>query len=325
MSTQAPRANRSLPQNPDLRQLKKQAAELLSTGSATSVADSQYQLALEYGFTSWLKLKAHAESAEAPSLSAVEAAIHQQDLNTLRTLIDQDPDLLQQEGYWSNSRRHNQHRPLDFAAARGKLDVVRLLLEAGASSNSRVVPKWRSWPAISTIAAPTIDDVDLSEGSGPEMHQGRSAASSCGVSARSRTDRGVTGRGTVFPIARKSSIRSVYHVLWGTCREGADIVDDRVKQSRSRRTGGPCDMGCDEAVFRPIQRMIRLGWFDGQHIETCTRDPPVVQRAQQGSFVDEWTSTRIHEESRRLHQRQALGTDDSLCLRGQRAVQADNV
>jgi len=149
-----------LPQNPDLRHLKKQAAELLSTGSATSVADSQYQLALEYGFTSWPKLKAHVESAEAPSLSAVEAAIQQQDLNTLRTLIDQDPDLL---------------------------------LEAGASSNSRVAPKWRSWPAISTIAAPTIDDVDLPEGSGPEMHQGRSAASSCGVSARSRTDRGVAG------------------------------------------------------------------------------------------------------------------------------------
>ncbi|MEE3261361.1 MAG: ankyrin repeat domain-containing protein, partial [Candidatus Latescibacterota bacterium] len=62
-----------MPQNPDLRHLKKQAAELLSTGSATSVADSQYQLALEYGFTSWPKLKAHVESAEAPSLSAVEA------------------------------------------------------------------------------------------------------------------------------------------------------------------------------------------------------------------------------------------------------------
>lgn len=57
-------APRSLPDRPNLRHLKAQARDLLKAGTATSVADAQFQVARRYGFASWPKLKAHVESLE---------------------------------------------------------------------------------------------------------------------------------------------------------------------------------------------------------------------------------------------------------------------
>lgn len=50
----------SLPDQPNLEQLKKQAREL-QRELGGSLSDAQYQLALRYGFASWPKLKAHVE------------------------------------------------------------------------------------------------------------------------------------------------------------------------------------------------------------------------------------------------------------------------
>jgi hypothetical protein len=59
--------SRDLPANPSLEHLKKQAKELLRQNrqqdARATLANAQYTLAREYGFRSWLALKAHVESA----------------------------------------------------------------------------------------------------------------------------------------------------------------------------------------------------------------------------------------------------------------------
>ena len=56
---------RSLPERPNLRHLKDQAKDLLKVGQASSLAEAQLQIARQYGFPSWPKLKRHVESRDA--------------------------------------------------------------------------------------------------------------------------------------------------------------------------------------------------------------------------------------------------------------------
>jgi hypothetical protein len=63
---------RELPARPNLEHLKKQAKDLLNvlqqSDASLQLADAQHELAREYGFASWPRLKAHAEAvmSEAP-------------------------------------------------------------------------------------------------------------------------------------------------------------------------------------------------------------------------------------------------------------------
>jgi hypothetical protein len=65
--------SRDLPARPNLEHLRKQAKELLASlqiqNPECRLADAQHQLAREYGFESWPRLKAHVESrtASAPN------------------------------------------------------------------------------------------------------------------------------------------------------------------------------------------------------------------------------------------------------------------
>jgi Glyoxalase superfamily protein len=63
--------SRELPPYPNLEYLKKQAKDLLrdmeQRDPAYKLADAQYAIAREYGFSSWPKLKAHVESLSRPA------------------------------------------------------------------------------------------------------------------------------------------------------------------------------------------------------------------------------------------------------------------
>ena len=60
---------RPLPERPDLRHLKDQAKDLLRAGQATSLAKAQFQIASQYGFASWPKLKGYTASCTSFVLS----------------------------------------------------------------------------------------------------------------------------------------------------------------------------------------------------------------------------------------------------------------
>ena len=119
-----------LPDQPDLRHLKDQAKDLVSAGSCPTLADALFRVARRYGFPSWPKLKSYVESVG--SMGTLERAILEDDVGRVRTLLAEDPGLINREGHWVRRRRHNGYRPLAYAAFFGKSKVMEVLIAAGA-------------------------------------------------------------------------------------------------------------------------------------------------------------------------------------------------
>jgi ankyrin repeat protein len=91
MSTHSEEPARQLPANPDLRHLKDQAKDLLKAGQAGSLARAQFQIARQYGFASWSKLKAHVESLQLAG--QLKLAIDANDLEEVQRLMTRHPEL----------------------------------------------------------------------------------------------------------------------------------------------------------------------------------------------------------------------------------------
>jgi ankyrin repeat protein len=151
----------SLPEAPNLDWLRKEAkrrlAELRRSSPAAKLADAQFNLAKQYGFSGWRALKAHVDSLSLEG--QLFAAARNADVRTLAVLLDKHPDKLharEQPYEWSllHAAAHAGHlanvdllldRGLDvntrekgdntyamhWAAAAGHLDVVRRLADAG--------------------------------------------------------------------------------------------------------------------------------------------------------------------------------------------------
>ena len=119
-----------LPDQPDLRHLKDQAKDLVRAGSCPTRADALFRVARKYGFPSWPKLKTYVESVG--SMGALERAILDDDAVRVRDMLAEDPGLIHREGHWVRRRRHNGDRPLAHAAFFGKLQVIEVLIAAGA-------------------------------------------------------------------------------------------------------------------------------------------------------------------------------------------------
>jgi ankyrin repeat protein len=82
---------RPLPDRPNLRHLKDQAKDLLAAGGASSLTDAQFQIARQYGFASWPKLKAHVESLH--EIGQLKQAIDANDLDRVKAMMTRNPAL----------------------------------------------------------------------------------------------------------------------------------------------------------------------------------------------------------------------------------------
>jgi ankyrin repeat protein len=91
MSSSPQGPSRQLPERPDLRHLKDQAKDLLKAGQAASLADAQFQVARQYGFASWPRLKAHVESLQ--TVGQLKHAIDANDLERVKQLMTRHPEL----------------------------------------------------------------------------------------------------------------------------------------------------------------------------------------------------------------------------------------
>ena len=154
----------STPQLPDrasLEYLKKLAKERLrelrSTNPVARLADAQYAVAREHGFSSWRALKAEVDRRRAPTVQAYFQACASGDLNALGALLDSDASLVRERTADGSTGLHqavchpavlkllidhgadpnlrdvgDNASALHFAAGGGHLESVRVLLDAGA-------------------------------------------------------------------------------------------------------------------------------------------------------------------------------------------------
>ena len=149
----------SLPARPSLEQLRKQAKDLIRAyraGDSASLArlcahkpnisetngehpptlaDAQHCLAQEYGFDSWPRLKRHVlltkrpadfhEPTWGPNTWEFFTAVYEGDKGRVRHMLRDEPSLARAE--------YAYLQPLHYAVKRGRPDMVRLLIDAGAN------------------------------------------------------------------------------------------------------------------------------------------------------------------------------------------------
>src|SRR5437868_6841882 len=102
----------------------------IATVNGTSLAEARRDLAERHGLSSWAQLtrrvRALASGEEAPTpFMLAYHAVEDGDLERLRALLDEHPELVRQRGTNGN----------DLFGMAGELDVARLLLERGADVN----------------------------------------------------------------------------------------------------------------------------------------------------------------------------------------------
>ena len=123
----------SLPDAPNLDWLRKQAKrqldEMRASNPDAKLADAQFALARQYGFSSWRALKAHVDalSVDGQLFDAARTG----DIATLSALFDAHPAKLHAR------TKPYEHTLLHVAAHNGQLAAVELLLARGLDANVR--------------------------------------------------------------------------------------------------------------------------------------------------------------------------------------------
>ncbi len=168
-ASNSPQGSRSLPEHPDLHQLKKQAKELLKgyrSGNSAAVAevetherepdpgrfslnDAQRVLARAYGFTSWARL---VERVNGFSAERFWVAAQEGDLQTLKSMVAKRPALVMMA-------RPSHGNPLHCAVLNRDVACARFLLENGADPHKGVYPHRESTSPLVLAQEREFDDI----------------------------------------------------------------------------------------------------------------------------------------------------------------------
>jgi ankyrin repeat protein len=162
---------RTLPEHPDLDQLRRQAKELLQafrSGDADTVSevnarfrgadpanfalhDAQLVLARSYGFDSWPKLKAQVDGV---TLKRFIDAVRAKDLAQVGALLKVRPELVHLD-----TAHNNELRALHYAVMDRAPDMVRLLMEHGADARKGVYPHRDATSALTLADERSYDEI----------------------------------------------------------------------------------------------------------------------------------------------------------------------
>jgi ankyrin repeat protein len=138
--------------HPDLHQLKRQAKELLKTflagepaataevkahydlgdPAAFALHDAQLVIARSYGFESWPKLKAYVDGV---TVARLADAVRARDIAEVRRMLQSRPELADMAMSYGD-----EHRPIHFAVMNRSPELVRLLMQHGASAREGIDP-----------------------------------------------------------------------------------------------------------------------------------------------------------------------------------------
>lgn len=175
---------RSLPEHPDIDQLRRQAKELLAAFNAGekeaaaevhrhfhdadparfALHDAQLVTARSYGFESWPKLKARIDGVNAARLCD---AVERGDIESVRSMLRRRPEIV-------NFERPNQseHRALHIAVMRRDLAMVKILMAHGANPNSGIWPyREETSPLMLAIGRGYDEIVAAIRGKEPQPHR----------------------------------------------------------------------------------------------------------------------------------------------------------
>jgi ankyrin repeat protein len=131
-------SNAKLPERASLEYLKKLAKdrlqELRRSDPNAKLATALLSVARDHGFASWRALKAEIDQRQANSVAHFFEACSKGDVETLRSLLANDPSLIRS----TDPKAHYKGwTGLHTAAKMGHLDAVSLLLKHGADPNAR--------------------------------------------------------------------------------------------------------------------------------------------------------------------------------------------
>ena len=158
---------RSLPEHPDIDQLRRQAKELLegyASGTpdvvtevethyhdawpaAFALHDAQLVLARAYGFESWAKLKA---AVDGVTLRRLRDAIVADSVEQVRALLKVRPEL---------AHASSELQMLHYAVFNRSREMVRLLMRHGASARHGVYPHRNATTPLAIAIARDYDDI----------------------------------------------------------------------------------------------------------------------------------------------------------------------
>ncbi len=166
-----PAPTRRLPEHPNLEQLKKQAKDLLEqyrSGDAAALAeverferrpdpaafalnDAQRVVARAYGYESWGKLKAFVDGVTAARF--IEAA-RNGDLEQVRRMLAARPELIGMD-----AAENDEHRALHYAVMRRDVEMVRVLMQAGADARKGIWPHRDATTALALAREREYEDI----------------------------------------------------------------------------------------------------------------------------------------------------------------------
>lgn len=188
---------RTLPPQPSLEQLRKQAKDLLKAYCAGDVAavaevarfesqpdpakfaltDAQRVLARAYGFASWARIKQNVEGVNATTFCT---AVNARDVATVRRLATARPELVEVEADGFTGL------PLHIAVLNRDPDMVCLLMELGADARQGIWPHRDATTAYTIASERGYDDIVAVIEQSEDAR--RRATSSAGATIDSKTD-----------------------------------------------------------------------------------------------------------------------------------------
>jgi ankyrin repeat protein len=159
---------RTLPPHPDLRQLRRQAKQLLAgfiRGDGAAVAevtahyhgaeaatfalhDAQLVIARAYGFESWPKLKA---AVQGVTIERLTGAVRARDLRRVRAMLRLRPELAHRSADYIS--------PLHHAVINGDVEMVRVLMAHGANPHGGVYPYRETTGALTLARERGLTDI----------------------------------------------------------------------------------------------------------------------------------------------------------------------